>query len=153
MQDGVQRTGSVLSNNDHLGASWDQYFVLEHLREEESGGTVVTAHVVTYEEDVSTELIVVGDKVMEVDSRYPCAKNSKCGAKIFVREDTGRVKEHDICHSRLDASYTQIAYGASRSSAAVFACGESSRNFGKTGDLTGLDVAEQFLLLNFFGEV
>lgn len=58
-----------------------------------------------------------------------------------------------MCHGKLDALFGKVAPDAGKGGIAVLACREANGSRSATRDLTGLDVAEQSVLLGILDEM
>lgn len=94
-----------------------------------------------------------GLEIVNAACKQACAKDNKECSKHFLERDLGMVEEHEIGCSIPDALVGQLAQDEGERGALVLTCGEASGNSGETGGLTGLDVAEQSVLLNIHGEI
>lgn len=156
MEEVSQNTANAILTSDRLDAFWEQCFAPEHLTEEEAGGSGVTSRLVTNGKDGGVELMAVGIKVADladVGCEQPSTKGNKGCAKRFVEGEINRVGEREIGRGKLEAFFGHVGPDASEGGVAVFACSEANGNGCKTKDLTGLDVAEQSVLLVVSGEI
>lgn len=99
------------------------------------------------------ELPAVGFKVVDAAWKQACAKGDMNGAKLSVEELAGNVGELDLRYGKLDALFGQVAPEGRKGGVAVFTCGEANENGGERREITGLNIAEQSVLLNFSGDL
>lgn len=65
LEEGSQSAGNKILSSDYLGAPWDHYCVLEHLRKGEVGGSSMTARSFTRGDDGHLKLSAVSPRVVD----------------------------------------------------------------------------------------
>lgn len=107
----------------------------------------------THGEDGRIELLRVGLKVVDAACKQARVEGNKRSGNLFDERQANRVEEHELGYTKLESLLGRFASGATEGSAAVSSCGETKCNGGEMGDLTGLDVGEQYVLPDVSGDI